>query len=285
MIRFGVNMRKNNIFKKQKSRNGFLKYFIIAFSLFLVILAAFSAFMFMRSLDFDIGNLVKKPTAVDSPTETDPVTNSYSVESLSGKSTVLFVCADGDNTLDFAFAVLTDYDEKTMRVKCVDGSVSAVYNGLQSDYGKIYSSDSVDGLKTAISENLQIQTEKYVLCSETQLKEILSLFDGISVNVLSDVDYRSADFNLELDSGRQMLSDDYAFKYMLISDNGVRESVICDIINSVLLPKYTENSDGLFKSFVNSCKTDVSIIDYSEEIEKLIVYSNAEDKFLPEIYE
>lgn len=278
-------MRKNNIFKKQKKRNGFLKYFIIAFSLFLVILAGFSAFMFMRSLDFDIGNLIENPTADDSPTETVPATNSYSVESLSGKSTVLFICADGNNELDFAFTVSMDYDSKTMRVKCVDGSVIAGYNGEQSDYGKIYSSDSVDGLKKAFAENLEIQAEKYVLCSELQFKDILSLFDGISVNVLSDVNYRSADFNLELDAGRQTLSDDYAFKYMLISENKVRESVICDIINSVLLPEYTENSGEIFKSFVNSCKTDISIIDYSEEIEKLIVYSKAEDKFLPEIYE
>lgn len=278
-------MKKNNIFKKQKSRNGFLKYFIIAFSLFLVILAGFSAFIFMRSLDFDIGNLVADPTADNSPTETDPLTNSYSVESLSGKSNVLFICVDGNNELDFAFAVSTDYDGKTMYVKCVDGSIDAKFNGVQSDYGKIYSSDSVEGLKNAFAENFEIQSEKYVLCSESQFKDILSLFDGISVNVLDAVDYRSADFNLELDAGRQTLSDDYAFKYMLISDNGVRESVICDIINSVLLPEYTENSAELFKSFVNSCKTDISIIDYSEEIEKLIVYSKAEDKFLPEIYE
>ena len=278
-------MKKNNIFKKQKSRNGFLKYFIIAFSLFLVILAGFSAFMFMRSLDFDIGNLVENPTADGSPTETELITNSYSVESLSGKSTVLFICVDGNNKLDFAFTVLTDYDGKTMRVKCVDGAVAAAYNGVHSDYGTIYALNSVDGLKNAFAENLGIQAEKYALCSESQFKDILSLFDGISVNVADDVDYRSADFNLELDSGRQTLSDDYTFKYMLISDNKVRESIICDIINSVLLSEYTENSDYLFKSFVNSCKTDISIIDYSEEIEKLIIYSKAEDKFLPEIYE
>ncbi|MCH5190905.1 MAG: hypothetical protein J1F23_01930 [Oscillospiraceae bacterium] len=277
-------MRKNNIFKKQKKRNSFLKYFIIAFALFLVILAGFSAFTFMRSLDFDIDNLVNKSTSDSSLTETEPMTNLYSVESLNGKSTVLFICVDLYNNLDFAFTVSTDYDGKTMGVKCVDKSVVAEYNGVQSDYGKIYSSDSVDGLKKAFSENLEIQAEKYVLCSEAQFKEILSLFDGISVNVLDNVDYRSADFNLELDLGYQTLSDDYVFKYMLISDNTVRESIICDIINSVLLPEYTENSGELFKAFVNSCKTDISIIDYSEEIEKLLVYSKADDKFLPEIY-
>lgn len=278
-------MRKNNIFKQQKSNKSFFKYFIIAFSLFLVILASFSIFMFMRSLDFDIDNLVERSTTGGSTTESETQTENRSVESLSGKSTVLFICANGDNVLDFAFTVSTDYDNKTMRVKCVDGSIAAKYNNVQSDYGKIYDLASVDGLKKAITDNFSIQAGKYVLCSESQFKDILSLFDGISVNVLTDVNYRSADFNLELDAGRQTLSSDYAFKYLLISDNKVRESIICDIINSVLLPEYTENSGDLFKSFVNSCKTDISIIDYSEEIEKLIVYSKSEDKFLPDIDE
>ena len=72
-------------------------------------------------------------------------------------------------------------------------------------------------------------------------------------------------------------------KYLVISDNNTRSKIICDILHSILVPQYTEDSQELFTSFVNNCNTNISVIDYSEKIDDLIVYSKAEDKFLPTV--
>ena len=72
-------------------------------------------------------------------------------------------------------------------------------------------------------------------------------------------------------------------KYLVISDNNTRSNIICDIINSILIPKYTENSQELFTNFVNNCETNISVIDYSETIDDLVVYSKSEEKFLPTV--
>ena len=44
-------------------------------------------------------------------------------------------------------------------------------------------------------------------------------------------------------------------------------------------PEYVDNAYALFKEFVNSSKTNISVIDYSESIESLKIYCYAEDRF------
>ncbi len=267
---------------ENKSRNkGSFKYFIIAFGAFVVILGLASVFLFMYSIDFDFNNFVDKPEeeTTDSAEETnEPV---YSVNSLKGKSTVLFACADDKENFDFAFTVECDYDNKSMRVKCVDAETVMTLNGSKVTCGNIYKNYSVQELKSAFDNSFETGIDKYFICDRAGAKEILSLFDGITVNVNERVDYSSEKFSLELNKGKQTVSGAYAYNYLLISDNETRENIICDIINSVLLPEYTDNSQDLFTDFVNAGETDISVIDYSESIERLKIYANSADKFLP----
>lgn len=274
-------MNKNKkLFQKSSQEKGSFKYFIIAFGVFVLILAVASAFLFMRSIDFDFDNFVDKPEEETSSTEisTEPV---YSVNSLTGKSTVLFVCTDSENNLDFAFSVACDYDNKSMTVKCVDNKSAVIFNGVSANCGDIYKNHSVMALKSAFAESFNINADKYFICDRAGAKEILSLFDGITLNVKQNVNYNSDDISLELNKGEQTVSGAYALNYLLISDNITREQIICDIINSVLTPEYVDNSQKLFTSFVNAGDTDISVIDYSEAIENLQVYAYSQDKFLP----
>lgn len=276
-------MRKEkNIFKEQKThQNGNFKYFILAFSLFIIIVAIFSTFLLLRSLDFDINNLVagRTESTTDETLSQKPL---YSVSSLSGKSNIIFICVDNKNEFKFSLTLKTDYDNKLMTVNSFGYSDTVIYDGQEYSCGVVYERFALDALIKSISVKSGTEFEKYIKCTSSQLKDVFSLFKEINVNVLYDVDYHSPDFNLELDSGKQNLSADYLMKYLMISENSIRKSVFCDIINSVLKPEYTENSYNLFIGFVNSCETDISVIDYSESIEKLIVYSNSDDKFLPD---
>lgn len=275
-------MNKNkNLFEKSSSKNGSFKYFIIAFGAFVLVLGLASAFLFMYSIDFDFNNFVDKPEEeIAEPAEstTDPV---YSVNSLVGKSTVLFVCADSKEAFDFAFAVECDFDSKAMVVKCVDASSKITLNGNSLTCAEIYKNHSINELKSAFDKSFAINVDKYFICDRAGAKEILSLFEGITINVAENIDYDSNGISLELNKGKQTVSGAYALNYLLISDNSTREQIVCDIINSVLIPQYTDNSQNLFTDFVNAGETDISVIDYSESIESIKIYANAEDKFLP----
>ncbi len=275
-------MNKNKkLFEKNSHGNRNLKYFIIAFGAFVLILGLASVFLFMYSIDFDLNNFIDKPeeeTTENTEVITEPT---YSVKSLTGKSAVLFLCADSKDEFNFAFTVECDFDNKSMTVKCVDEKSQLTFNGSTVACASIYKNYSVQELKTAFSESFDIEVDKYFICDRTGAKEILSLFDGITINVSESIDYDNSGITLELSEGKQTVSGAYALNYLLISDNATREMIVCDIINSVLVPQYIEDSQGLFTDFVNAGDTDISVIDYSESIENLKIYANAKDKFLP----
>lgn len=275
-------MSKNkNLFEKSARDKGAFKYFLIAFGAFVLVLGLASMFLFMYSIDFDFNNFLDKPdkeTTESTESTTEPV---YSVNSLTGKSTVLFVCADSKEEFDFAFTVECDFNSKAMTVKCLDEKSRITLNGNLSTCGEVYKNYSIQELKSAFSESFEINVDKYFICDRAGAKEILSLFDGVTVNVAENIDYDSNGITLELNEGRQTISGAYTLNYLLISDNSTREKIACDIINSVLTPQYADNSQNLFTDFVNAGETDISVIDYSESIENLKIYANAEDKFLP----
>ncbi len=271
----------NKLFERNSHDNKNLKYFIIAFSVFVLVLALASVFLFMYSIDFDFDNFVDTTEEQVTESDTQSADITYSVNSLSGKSTVLFVCADSKESFNFAFSVACDYDNKSMTVKAVDKATKITLNGTQNTCADIYENNLVDGLKSAYNESYQIKIDKYFICDSAGAKEILSLFDGITLNVQKDIDYKSDNINVELNKGKQTVSGKIAFNYLSVSDNNTRQQIVCDIINSVLIEAYIENSQRLFSNFVNSGETDISIIDYSNAIEKLTVYSKSSDKFLP----
>lgn len=280
-----INMfKKKNIFTKPKNeKNKSFKYFIAAFSLFIIILALFSVFMLMRSADFNFDYLKGATTSVQGDEAEITTQPTYSVSSLSGKSNILFICTDDEKDFDFAFTVFTDYDNKAMKVTYFNNDRIFNFRGENMTCANIYGKYMTAGFIEAINEQTGLVTDKYVRFTWSQLKSILKLFEEFSVDVKRPVSYNSSEFNLELDAGRQNLSYDLTYKYLSVSDGNERAEVICDIISSVLTSKYTDNSQKLFSEFVNLCDTDISVIDYSESVQRLSVYSRAEDKFIPEI--
>ncbi len=260
----------NKVFDKKVSSKS-LKYFIIAFAVMLLILSVVSVFLFMRSIDYNFDNLTGETTQ-ETETLAEIYAEKFYVSSLTGKSKILFVCESNDDALNFACVIDTDFEQGYIKVKSYDKDDEFLGKKLFS----YYEEKSVDGLKEAFGFNI----DKYVICNQKQLQDILSLFENIYISVNSPVDYRSQDFNLQLKEGKQILSDDYIAKYLIVSDNATRSQIMCDILNSILVAEYTENSQKLFTAFVNNCETDISVIDYSEKIDELIIYSKAEDKFL-----
>lgn len=263
-------MNNKNMFTKTKDKR--LKPFFIAFSAFLFILFCSSFFLFMNSIDYDFDNLVEKNTTEISQKETEDTSNVYSVSELTGKSSILFAVKDDVNAIDLCFVVVADFDEKSMKIKYVEDNSATT---------RMYNTDGEKGLKNYVSSRYNISVDKYAVLPENEFKSFLSKFDGITINVPERVDYKSYDFNLLLEQGQQSVSGDIAYKLLKVCDKNNVESVLCDIVNSVLTPKFIDKSESLFKIFVNSSTTDISIVDYTDKIEMLKIYANSKDKFKP----
>lgn len=279
-------MKNNNgLFSKPKNNkkiNPKFKYIVLSFSLFITILAVFSAFLFMRSLDFDFKNIVDR-TNVETPSDdASELQQSFSVSELTGKTVYLFMMTDNSSNADFGFIITADFDSKKITVKSFNAK-EKLADG--ETYADIYSTDFIDGLKQRLSTDFSVSFDKYIVCTASQFKKIISSLGGVTVNVTQDVNYKSPEFNVILDKGMQKLSDEYAYKYLAVSSEVERSHIMCDILNSALTPENTEKADALFKIFVNNCKTDISVIDYSNASEKLKIYSNAEDKVYPSVIE
>lgn len=276
-------MNNKNLFSENKVKKSTIKYFVISFSIFIVLIAVCSVVLLMHSLDYDIDNLVDNSTTTTTGVSDETDNNIYSVNELTGKSNLLFIVENEEKSVDFLCVVSTDFDNKSMIVNCIDGNSKMQYNGLNSTVNSIYSKDYEIGIKKALYDS-GFSIDKYIIFNQNQLEDVLSIFNGFSINVQSAVNYKSHDFNLILEAGIQELSPDLTYKYLKISDVSTREKILCDIIKSVLTADYADDSEKLFTSFVNLCKTDISVIDYSETIDRLTAYCYADDKFYPEVY-
>ncbi len=266
-------MNNKNMFSSTKEKK--LKPFLISFAIFFVILICCSFFLFMNSINYDFDNLVEKNTTEVSQSDTEETTNNYSVSELSGKSNILFAVKDDTNTINLAFIVLADFDAKKMQIELVED---------KNTMTKAFVSEGEKGLKENLSGRYNISIDKYAIFNEKEFKTFLSKFDGIKINLQNEIQYKSHEFNLSLETGEQSVSGDIAYKLLTIVDDSAMENVLCDVIYSILNPKYIDKSDSLFKKFVNSCATDISIVDYSDKIEDLKIYANADDKFKPTPY-
>lgn len=271
------------IFSNETKNNNKLKPFIIAFAVFVIVLSVFSMVLFMYSLDFDINNLVESTTTLEDET-TEDVKPVYSVESLSGKSNVMFIITDNDDKVKSVFCTLVDFDNKTFKVKQVNGDAQYLYGKTYKSINGIYNDASEIGVAEFVSEKWNINVDKYAIFKMSDLRKFLSSFNGITVNVSENVNYKSSEFNLELTKGKQEISGEKALNYLMICDCEQREKVLCDIIASVLNAGYIDGAENLFKKFANLSKTDISVIDFFDSLDTIKTYCYADDKFLPQPY-
>ncbi len=274
-------MKNNNEFFSVDTKSNIkIKHFIIAFAVFIILLSAFSIILFMYSLDFDLNNLVETTTELTETTtqENIPI---YVVDNLSGSSNVMFIITDNNGDVESVFCTLLDFDNKSFRVKQVDGDAQYLYGEKYKSINGIYFDHSQDGLAEFFSNKWEINTDKYAVFTLQNLRKFLSLYGGLTINVAEDVNYKSADFSLELKKGKQEISGEKALNYLMICDDEKKEQVICDIIISILSAENFERSENLFKNFANLSKTNISVIDFFDAQKNIETYCYAKDKFLP----
>ncbi len=276
-------MNNNGFFSHKKRLNNSTKNFIVAFGVFILILGVSSVLLFMYSLDFDIHNLVETTTEQTEPS-TEQTDDVYSVDTLNGKSNIMFVFLNDKSNVEFICCSMIDYDNKSFKIGQINGDSQINVGDCYKSVNGIYTDNGINGIKDLILDRYGVSVDKYAVFNKSDLKQFLLAYDGFTVNVTESIDYTSPEFDIELEVGVQTLSAEKTINYLYACDGSARESALCDVAVSILKPQYISYADSLFKKFVNASKTDISVIDFSNAFDALETYCLADDKFAPISY-
>lgn len=266
------NNRKLDFSSKDKKDSKRFKSFIISFAAFVIILGGISLLMFMKSIDFNFGNLVSSSDDLTTEPETESTTSPVVME---GQSEIVVMCYDTDNNVSFAFLVSTDIKKKTITVNTVPTDITGEYNGTFATLSEHFKKSGAGALVKAFESYSGITTDRYISIGELQFKNFVSKFKDVVVEVPSATDPRTSG-GLSLNAGAQSLSADMYLKYLKYCGDSDKSAAFSSFLKTAFDSSHIGSMDNLFEYIVNNSQTDISIIDYTDEKDKLVEFVNTQ---------
>jgi len=241
-----LDFSSENQVKKRKMRS-----FVLAFVSFVVVLGAVSILVFMKSIDFDIQNIVQKTTGAEASASSSETT----VQNLYGRAGILLIFTDDSGKILSVSALDCDMSRKNIEVMQLSGE----------SLSSVYSKSGASGLEAAVTSETGAEFTKYIKVTESQLKKLVSKIGDVTVQVPSDINYKGDDFTLLLDSGAQSLTSDLFCKYFMYADDSGRGSAVAALLNTLFVSSNLSKQDSLFNYIMNNSDTDISIVDYTKK--------------------
>ena len=252
---------KRKTYNKQKY---FLKYFILSFVSFILIVSLLFILITFIKITVSGRNNADVQSTTDLPNYTD-----LCDVNIEGERNILFVCKENDLFL-FSFTVNTNYNNKEVLIKC--------YN---SKYHR--NIDSVQKLKSKIESEENLHINKYLIIDKQNIYSFLSMFNGFTVNIPYDLDVNCNNIKINLYKGENRISAEYIVRMLEYNNEVIIKCVVKSIVSEVLCSQYFDFCDENFKTLVNLSTTDISVIDYSENIDKIKAISNCKNIFKFEV--
>jgi len=242
-----------------------VKFFVISFVCFVLLFGSVSFLMLLRSLNYDLSNIVGKKDLSTSE-ETEPTTSI--TDNLTGTKTFFVACTGNAEDLTFAAFIRADLDSRKLSVTALDTDDTVNANGFEGNLKQHYQRAGIRQLTNAAESLSGLTADRYVCFTETNFRKILRTIGDITVNVHKDISLSRSDIILELKAGEQKLSPDTLLKYMKYGDNGdelfkVQERTLSSIVKSLLVPKNAAKSDTLYSSTINLMESNISVMDFN----------------------
>lgn len=244
--------------KQEKTKR--FRAFIVAFIAFVLVLGSVSTLIFMKSLNFDLHNMLKSPGDVDTTAET---TTETTLPVTVRDSAVLLICCDTDNQLTLLAVLRTDAEKNVLSVCALDTN-TVVAPTLETDLQTIFEKNGLAGLKNAVSTAYGLQIDRYIKLTENSLKKAISAVGDIPMEFPEPIDYRGEDFSLYLDAGAQTLTGDLFTKYLRFTDVNGRSRATAALVESTLQSLNASNREKQFNTLFNLSDTDFSIVDLTD---------------------
>lgn len=255
--------------QKKKSKN--IKRFVIAFSVFVILLGSVSALMFMKHLNFDFNNIF---SSAETTTELTTEATTEAPETHEGTAKVLVFCENDEHTLDFVMLISCDYEKARMTVLDIPVTTSVSYNGFEGSLDKYYVNFGYSTFKDAVVSSLGVEADRFIKFNVSQFRSFLTKFEDVTVTLENPIDNPSD--GLILDAGEQALNADLFIKYINYCDSYHKADAFSQFMKIVFSKEHSVKTESLFSYIANNSQTDITIVDFKAHEDRLLAFSNGE---------
>lgn len=198
---------------------------------------------------------------------------------VSGKTNFLFVLSN-EETEDLYFCSIIQVDLDTISYKACTLSNNTVFNGKKIT--DIYKAGGAGNVMNAVNQNIGISVDYYVDQNIDDFRKMYNSMGKVRYNVLNDVKYKDTSFygfNIKVKAGEQNLDGDMASKLMrYYVDKEHNYEAVNEILLSTLSQQLNEENyekkEKLFSTFIDCSKTNISVKNFTENLNGLKVLSS-----------
>lgn len=267
---------KLNFASERQTRAKRLRAFVISFVAFILVFGTVSILVFMKSLDFNLDNLIRQPE--DSTEQSTDTTQAPTIAAAPVNATTLFVCYGDDDVILQLSLVCTNAEENSIMVATLDPFTSVTVNSTGNTLQGWFQTTGINGLLQAVETNTQLKIDRYIKQSESNLKKVITKVGDITVDIPQAISYRGTDFSLFLESGQQKLTGDLFIKYLQYAGTEEQANAVCALLRQILQSFTEENLDTMFNYIFNLSESNFSVMDYADTNGLVRVYLSMRGK-------
>lgn len=267
---------KLNFASERQTRAKRLRAFVISFVAFILVFGTVSVLVFMKSLDFNLDNLIRQPQ--DSTEQSTDTTQAPTIAAAPVNATTLFVCYGDDDVILQLSLVCTNAEENSIMVATLDPFTSVTVNSTGNTFQGWFQTTGINGLLQAVETNTQLKIDRYIKQSESNLKKVITKVGDITVDIPQAISYRGTDFSLFLESGQQKLTGDLFIKYLQYAGTEEQANAVCALLRQTLQSFTEENLDTMFNYIFNLSESNFSVMDYADTNGLVRVYLSMRGK-------
>ena len=267
---------KLNFASERQTRAKRLRAFVISFVAFILVFGTVSILVFMKSLDFNLDNLIRQPQ--DSTEQSTDTTQAPTIAAAPVNATTLFVCYGDDDVILQLSLVCTNAEENSIMVATLDPFTSVTVNSTGNTFQGWFQTTGINGLLQAVETNTQLKIDRYIKQSESNLKKVITKVGDITVDIPQAISYRGTDFSLFLESGQQKLTGDLFIKYLQYAGTEEQANAVCALLRQTLQSFTEENIDTMFNYIFNLSESNFSVMDYADTNGLVRVYLSMRGK-------
>lgn len=267
---------KLNFASERQTRAKRLRAFVISFVAFILVFGTVSILVFMKSLDFNLDNLIRQPE--DSTEQSTDTTQAPTIAAAPVNATTLFVCYGDDDVILQLSLVCTNAEENSIMVATLDPFTSVTVNSTGNTLQGWFQTTGINGLLQAVETNTQLKIDRYIKQSESNLKKVITKVGDITVDIPQAISYRGTDFSLFLESGQQKLTGDLFIKYLQYAGTEEQANAVCALLRQTLQSFTEENLDTMFNYIFNLSESNFSVMDYADTNGLVRVYLSMRGK-------
>ena len=267
---------KLNFASERQTRAKRLRAFVISFVAFILVFGTVSILVFMKSLDFNLDNLIRQPE--DSTEQSTDTTQAPTIAAAPVNAATLFVCYGDDDVILQWSLVCTNAEENSIMVATLDPFTSVTVNSTGNTFQGWFQTTGINGLLQAVETNTQLKIDRYIKQSESNLKKVITKVGDITVDIPQAISYRGTDFSLFLESGQQKLTGDLFIKYLQYAGTEEQANAVCALLRQTLQSFTEENIDTMFNYIFNLSESNFSVMDYADTNGLVRVYLSMRGK-------